>query len=550
MCNGKTWWWRLKPSAARSNKGSVLVIGIRTTLDPRAEAKPESRLPSRLFRGGAEHVTDLWLIALLATVISICAYVWYASRGLTFGYADALSRIMIARRVVASRTPGLAQLGTTWPALNSFAMLPLIWDNTLFHDGLAGSFPSMIAYVITSLYLFRSVLFVFGSRSGAWVASLTYMINPSAVYLQTTAMSEIPMVCALTVGTYYMLRWSRSYHPLDLVKSAAAVAAGTGIRYDGWALAAGFAVLVGYLGWRRQGFQGAQAWGILYGLLGFSGCAAWIIYNAVIFHDPMLFLFFGDSSHNTSYMAHFPQYHHPLLAAEMFGYAAGAMVGPVMTVLAVIGLALFALIYRLQRSTLAVYGLLMPIAYHFLILYTGFDTISLPQLGQPIYWNARFGIELIPAFAFFVGYLAGTRRLLAVMAFGIIIWFAALNMTSLVPFAIREPLATQHGMTAKVQADWFTGHYHGGNVLISYIPSAPAMFYMMQRIPDRNFITDANGAQFRHALNYPQLAATWVVMDQNDSGNRIWMVLHNREVLKRYFVLRKELGTTMFYERK
>jgi hypothetical protein len=38
-------------------------------------------------------------------------------------------------------------------------------------------------------------------------------------------------------------------------------------------------------------------------------------------------------------------------------------------------------------------------------------------------------------------------------------------------------------------------------------------------------------------------------MDQNDSGNRIWVALHNRGVLKRYFVLRKELGTTMFYER-
>jgi len=33
---------------------------------------------------------------------------------LTLAYGDAISHMMIARRVVAGRTPGLAQLGTTW----------------------------------------------------------------------------------------------------------------------------------------------------------------------------------------------------------------------------------------------------------------------------------------------------------------------------------------------------------------------------------------------------------------------------------------------------
>lgn len=503
----------------------------------------------RAFGWLATDVTQVWLLALLATIISILAYTWYASRGLTFGYADALSRIMIARRVVVSRTPGLAQLGTTWPTLNSIAMLPLIWDNTLFHNGFAGSFPSMVAYVITSLYLFRTVRLLMNRRVCAWAAALIFMLNPSVAYLQSTAMSEIPMVCAATVSVYYMVRWARSYYALDLVKSAAAVAAGTGIRYDGWALAAAFALLVFVLAWRRQGFQGAQSWGILYGLLGFSGCAAWTIYNTVIFHDPLLFLYFGNANHSTSYMSHFPQYHHAWMSFEMFGYSAAGMVGWATAALAIAGLAAFAMRHRLQHGTLPIYALLTPLAYHWLVFYLGFDTILLPQLGLHIYWNARFGIELIPALAFFVGYLAGLGRVPAVITFGVLAWFAVTYSTSQIPFALREPLATQHGITAKMEADWLINHYHGGNVLISYIPSAPAMFYMMQRIPDLNFITDANGAQFRFALSHPQLSVRWVVMEQNDSSNRIWTGLHNRQVLKRYFVLRGQLGTTMFYER-
>lgn len=529
----------------------MTAVRTTTTLRPAARSTSAGVL-SPLTRAATwltAHMTDEWFIVVLATVISVCSYAWYSSRGLTFGYSDALSRMMIARRVVVSRTPGLAQLGTTWPALNSFAMLPLIWNNTLFHDGFAGSFPSMLSYVIVSLYIFRMIRFVSGSRLGAWAGALTLIINPSLVYLQSTAMSEVPMLTAATVGVYYMLRWAKSYHALDLVKSASAVAVSTGIRYDGWALALTLLLIVVYLAWRRQGLQGVQAWGILYSLLGFSGCVAWVIYNAVIFHDPALFLFFGKSSHSTSYMARFPQYHNALMSFKMFGYAATGMVGRAIIVLAIIGVVVFALRRRLQGSTLPAYALLVPLAYHWLIFYVGFDTILLPQLGLHIYWNARFGIEILPCVAFFVGMLASLRRIIAVVPLGVIAWFAIMNLTVQTPFALLEPLTTARGLTAKVEADWLTRHYHGGNILISYIPSAPSMFYMMQRIPDLNFITDANGAQFRHALKYPQLSVRWVVMDQNDASNRIWMALHGRPVLKHYFVLRKQLGTTMFYER-
>jgi hypothetical protein len=274
---------------------------------------------SRGFGWLAARTTDERLVVLLAVAVSVGAYAWYASRGLTFGYADALSRMEIARRVLISRTPGLAQLGTTWLPLQPMLMLPLIWNNTLFHDGFAGSFPSMVAYVIASLYMYRMIRFLFSKRGAAWVAAVAFIINPSVVYMQATAMSEVPMICTAVVAIYYMLVWVRSYHAADLMKSAAAVAAGTAIRYDGWPLAVAFAVVVVYLAWRHRGSQGALAWLIAYGMLAFSGCAAWVIYNQVIFHDPILFVFFGNSK-NTINLAALPAYHNAKLAFEMYGY--------------------------------------------------------------------------------------------------------------------------------------------------------------------------------------------------------------------------------------
>ena len=103
-------------------------------------------------------------MVLLAVILSITFYRWYAAHGLTMAFNDARSREMIARRVLMSRTPGLAQLGSTWLPLPGLLMLPLVWNDTLFRDGLAGALPSMAAYVIAGLFMYRSARLVTDSR--------------------------------------------------------------------------------------------------------------------------------------------------------------------------------------------------------------------------------------------------------------------------------------------------------------------------------------------------------------------------------------------------
>ena len=89
------------------------------------------------------HLADPWAIALLAAALSIGFFIWFEAHGLTLAFNDARIRELIARRVLDSRTPGLAQLGTTWLPLPSLLMLPLIWNDALFRSGLAGSLLGM-----------------------------------------------------------------------------------------------------------------------------------------------------------------------------------------------------------------------------------------------------------------------------------------------------------------------------------------------------------------------------------------------------------------------
>ena len=123
------------------------------------------------------------------------------------------------------------------------------------------------------------------------------MTNGSLLYIQATAMSETASLCAFVVTVYYALRVADTHYALDIVKCAAAAVAGTLIRYENWVIAIALVPVFAYIAWRRgRGYMLAEAWTLLYGLLAFVGCAAWILYNGVIFHDPLLSFFYGNSS--------------------------------------------------------------------------------------------------------------------------------------------------------------------------------------------------------------------------------------------------------------
>lgn len=513
----------------------------KTALPPRLE-----RFRLRLLA----RVTDSQLVAAISVVLSICAYVWYASQGVTLGYGDALSRMVIARRVVVGPATGLGQLGTTWLPFHTMLMLPFIWNDTLFHSGLAGAIPSMAAYVLTAVCIYRMVLFLFPSRGTAWVSALIFMLNPSVLYMQTTAMSEIPLLCTAVVAMFYMLRWAKSYQAMDLVKSAVAVAASAGIRYDGWALALTLAAVVAYLAWRRQGLAGAESYTILYGMLAFSTCAAWLIYNFIIFHDPILFLFFGDSSHKVYPLL---SYHRPLLSLEMYAFAAGATAGWALSAIGIVGLIYFIARNRFRMETLPIYALLVPIAYHWLIFYAGVDAIYLPELGIGDYWNERFGLMLLPAVIIFVAYLAYQHISLRYLVLGVTLLFSVLNMTVETPMSLREPMwpKTAERVTDQHKAaQWLIAHYHGGKVLVSNQPDAPMIFFMLQGIPDDRLITDTPDVPFQAAVAQPQSVANWLIIDSAGIPHgRMYLALYQRQDWRQHFVLRQVFGTDAIYER-
>ena len=200
------------------------------------------------------------LLAWLTACASILAFFFYFRRGELLLYGDAVAHINIARRVFDSRTPGLLQLGTVWLPLPHLLMIPFLLSDWMWKTGVGGSVPSMAAYVLATVGIFRlvrdgltsSALSAAMVRFAAWLAAIIFAANPNLIYLQTTAMTE-PIYLALFVWAvvYFneFVRESRepgadgrTFSPV-LVKCGLCLAGACLTRYDAWLLAVAIVVV-------------------------------------------------------------------------------------------------------------------------------------------------------------------------------------------------------------------------------------------------------------------------------------------------------------------
>src|SRR5216684_1641335 len=94
-------------------------------------------------------------VAGIAVLVSVFSFLYYLHQNDLLLYGDAIAHINIARRVFDSQTPGLLQLGTVWLPLPHLLMLPCLLSRWLWQTGIGGSIPSMIAYVLGVMGIFR-----------------------------------------------------------------------------------------------------------------------------------------------------------------------------------------------------------------------------------------------------------------------------------------------------------------------------------------------------------------------------------------------------------
>jgi hypothetical protein len=381
---------------------------VRKVVEPRVPMDPNGTYPA------SRH--ELMPIAMASMILGFLALMVAASRGWMLLYGDAVAHLGIARRIFDARYPGLAQLGGVWLPLPHLLMAPFAMRTEWWQNGLAGAWPSLVAYVFanTGCYaLARKLMPV----SWAFAATAFFALNPNLLYLSTTAMTEPLFLALLLWSTIVAIEAAEALSAnkpgranARFIASGLLTLAMVFTRYDGWIVGAVIWIVLALAWWRSTDKTKAatKTAFITMTVLALAGPLLWFAYNAVYEGDWLDFMRGPYSAaaieKKTTPLGSKPRrgWHNPGWA--FLYYSRAAQVDAVAYELgfgvAVAALAGAWLLWKKRLLNIALL-LWLPLPFYVYSIAWGNVPLFIPQMYPGSYYNSRYGIEMLPALTIF-----------------------------------------------------------------------------------------------------------------------------------------------------
>ena len=362
-----------------------------------------------------------WLVVLASTVaasIAVCLWSWHNNAMLNYG--DAVAHLHIARRVFDSHRPGFSQLGSVWLPLPHLLMLPFVAVYGWWANGIAGLIPSALAYIAGCAGIYRLARHWLRAPAAS-VALMFFAFNPNLLYLQTTAMTEPLFLCEMIWLSVWLVEWravlnnNPRHDARRLYLIALVLVAAVFTRYDGWVLAFLVWTSIGIVQLRKSTLRSRAFW-----ICSFAVVAApivWFAYNAVVFGD---WLDFARGPYSAAAIemrtaspgsgSPHPGWHDPWVSLLFFVKcakmdAAFQAWGTIMLVLSALGTA-WAWLTTRDRAFNWTLFLWLPVPFYAYSISYGSVPIFLPVWWPHSWYNTRYGMEMLPAFALGLAFAA------------------------------------------------------------------------------------------------------------------------------------------------
>ncbi len=466
-------------------------------------------------------------LAIVLSIVSVCFFILYLSNGLGLAYNDARSHLDIGRRVVEGLKPGLAQLGSVWLPLNHILMIPAIWNDWMWHSGFSGAIQSMVSFVVTAMLIHRLLQRLGVRLLGRLLGIVVFAANINILYLQSTAMTELLLLSTMMLGVYELILWHKDHTILRLVRSAFWIMTSTLVRYDGWFLLGYAACLVFLEVVRKHGYRKAEGMTILFVTLAAFGVFLWIMWNLLIFKDPLYFALGPFSAHSQQSQMEaagaLDTKHNWLLSSKVFLIALLYNHYTYPVILAGLG---FILLMSDKRFTLSIKlaatSLLAPLIFNILALYLGFSVLFVQGYFGGTWFNVRYGIMLAPAVAFFCGYLVDRLvhvRWVIIGTLALVLFFAFVNQDAVTIDDARVGSSQKNVSEVSGYLHEHASHTKGF-ILISAASHDAIIF--SSGLPMIRFIHEGTGKYWESATTSPDRWARWIVMRTYDDNDLTW----------------------------
>jgi len=383
------------------------------------------------------------LVAWAALAIALVALAYCVRHGTLLLFGDAVAHLHIARRVLDSLNPGFRQLGSVWLPLPHILLLPFVSDMAWWRSGLAGACLSIPSYVLGCAGIYRLARMWLGMPAAVVVVAF-YGLNPGLLYMATTAMTEPLFLAEMIWAVLLIVQYERALadeaqppteltiDPLEsagnptasrlLISAGLVLVCAIFTRYDGWVYAAAawlFAtrpLIVRLRHWDRRRWRGpvGGAW-VLFTALLLGAPSLWLAYNAKQFGDPLDFIRGPYSARaieaKTTPLGSppHPGFHNMRVSAHYFIKAAELGAAPprqgnLLFWLSIAGTLAALWVFR-RRQIGPVLLLWLPLPFYSYAVAYGSVPIFIPIWWPFSWYNTRYGMELLPAFALFAGCL-------------------------------------------------------------------------------------------------------------------------------------------------
>jgi len=466
-------------------------------------------------------------VFIALSALSCAAVVFFYTRGYLTWDNDAQAHINTARRVVDSLTPGYEQLGTTWLPLPHVMMMPLARIDSLFQSGLAGAIPSAIFFVLCGTALFAATRRILGSGEAAIAATALIALNPNLLYMQSLAMTE-----AIYLGTfcgmfYFMVLFVDTQSIGAVVGAGICSLAGCMTRYDGWFLIP-FITLFFLVAARENRLLVA----FTFGAIASSGCVYWMAHNYYFYSDPLYFYRGEWSAKAIQARSHssYPGHGDWPLAFLYYRSAALACAGTTLFWMGAAGV-VFAFF---KRAWWAVLLLVLPGVFYVMNVHSGDSPIFLPQLWYGSYYNTRYGLAMLPLFAFGSACIVammpqGVRKMVGtvVILVGVSPWLAYPRMENWVCWKESQVNSETRRAWTDQAASYLRANYRPGDRILTSF-SDLTNIYRQAGIPFRQTVNECNGLIFEARLKKPEifLDENWVVAISGDPVSQAMAKAH------------------------
>jgi len=190
-----------------------------------------------------------------------------------------------------------------------------------------------------------------------------------------------------------------------------------------------------------------------------------------------------------------------------------------------------------KRVRFATFILLAPFFFNILALYLGHSVLFIQGLSGDTWFNARYGIMLMPTIAIFVGYLIHYASKLRPVIIGLILFVLFFQFSSSDAVTIDDARVGSSQKNVAEVSGWLAKNAAGeeGFVLISAASHDAIIF--SSGMPMKKFIHEGTGDYWKEATTLPDHWARWIVMRTHDDNDSVWKFVSRTPGFERYVLV-------------